>query len=69
MFVGMCELALIKGFCQVPRLYTGSFLRVHFMNSVYSKLILTVTFGPLVVINQNCMHLAEEHCFGFASAV
>jgi len=23
-----------------------------------------VTFGPLVVKNQNCMHFVEEHCFG-----
>jgi len=28
-----------------------------------------VTFGPLVVIKQNCMYFAEEHCFGCASAL
>jgi len=29
----------------------------------------TVTFGPLAVKKQNCMHFAEEHCFGWASAL
>jgi len=28
-----------------------------------------ITFGPLAVKKQNCMHFAEEHCFGCASAL
>jgi len=27
-----------------------------------------LAFGPLAVKKQNCMHFAEEHCFGCASA-
>jgi len=28
-----------------------------------------VTVGPLEVNKQNCMHFAEEHCFGCALAL
>jgi len=46
---------------------------VHYIDLVFGLLakkkkshlkVLYVTFGPIAVKQQNCMHFAEEYCFG-----